>query len=341
MHQLTDASPEELRVLVDRGEFFWLDLVRPTRERISGIAEAIGVDPEAAVRALRFGDVPELRLFRGHAGLVFYGAQPTGAGPAELVEVHVYVSGSWVVSIREGPCLALEQLHDEFEGSPPADEEAAVARVLGALAESFEELMDPLDEQIERLEEAAAEESRPAGQLRREMLDHRGKLARASRLVRRQRDYIERAVGEIPHLPGLESGERHELRDVAGRMILVADRIDDALHRLSGALDVLNATVGNRLNWTMERLTVVATIFLPLTVVTGFFGQNFGWMLDHIDSLTAFLLGVVLLFVSGLGIYLWVRERVKQGRGEIAEAAPNSPSSGDDVAFAHDEDGGQ
>ncbi|MET0512472.1 MAG: hypothetical protein ABW135_12425 [Thermoleophilaceae bacterium] len=72
MRQLTDAAPQDLRVLIERGEFFWLDLVRPTRERTSGIVEAIGVDPEAGVRALRFGDVPELRLFRGHAGLVFY-----------------------------------------------------------------------------------------------------------------------------------------------------------------------------------------------------------------------------------------------------------------------------
>jgi magnesium transporter len=302
--------------LVERGEFFWLDLVRPTQERVSEIAEAIGADPEAAVRALRFGQVPQLRLFRGHAGLVFYGAQPNGPGPAEPVEVHVYVSGDWVVSIRLGPCLALEQLRDEFDGSPLAGEEAAVARVLGALAESFEELMEPLDEQIERLEEAAAEESRPASQLRREMLDGRGRLVRASRLVRRQRDYIERAVTEIPELPGLESGERHELRDVAGRMILVADRLDDALHRLAAALDVLNANVGNRLNWTMERLTVVATIFLPLTVVTGFFGQNFGWMLDRIDTLTAFLLGVGLFAVSGLGIYIWVRARVRRGDGK-------------------------
>jgi magnesium transporter len=198
----------------------------------------------------------------------------------------------------------VEQLHDEFDGSPPAGEEAAVARVLGSLAESFEELMDPLDAQIERLEQAAAEETRPADELRREMLDGRSRLVRASRLVRRQRDYIERAVAEIPELPGLESGQRHELRDVAGRMILVADRVDDALHRLATAQDLLNATVGNRLNWTMERLTVVATIFLALTVVTGFFGQNFGWMLNRIDTLTAFLLGLGLFVVSGLGIYI-------------------------------------
>ena len=54
-------------------------------------------------------------------------------------------------------------------------------------------------------------------------------------------------------------------------------------------MDVYLSTVSNRLNQVMKQLTVVATIFLPLTFVTGFFGQNFAWMVRHVDSLGAFL----------------------------------------------------
>ena len=94
-------------------------------------------------------------------------------------------------------------------------------------------------------------------------------------------------------------------------MIRVADRVDDALDNLATALDMLNSSVANRLNAAMERLTVVATIFLPLTVVTSFFGQNFGWMLKRIKSLAAFLIfGVGLFVVSGLLIYMWIRARL-------------------------------
>jgi magnesium transporter len=94
-------------------------------------------------------------------------------------------------------------------------------------------------------------------------------------------------------------------------MIRVADRVDDALDRLAVALDLLNSSVANRTNAIVERLTVVATIFLPLTVVTGFFGQNFGWMIERMKGLAAFLiLGVGVFAASGLLIYLWIRARL-------------------------------
>jgi hypothetical protein len=69
---LTHATGEEGRSLLERGDFFWLDLVRPPREYVDELAAVSGVDPEAVERALRFGEVPQLRLYRGHAQLVFW-----------------------------------------------------------------------------------------------------------------------------------------------------------------------------------------------------------------------------------------------------------------------------
>jgi magnesium transporter len=104
-----------------------------------------------------------------------------------------------------------------------------------------------------------------------------------------QRDLFARAIDQIALLPGLEPAARDYFRDVYDHLIRISDLIDSYRDLLTGAMDVYLSTVSNRLNQVMKQLTVVATIFLPLTFVTGFFGQNFAWMVRHVDSLGAFL----------------------------------------------------
>ena len=91
---------------------------------------------------------------------------------------------------------------------------------------------------------------------------------------------------EIGRVAGLEAdGERY------------FDRICEQLNRLMDAIDAaadaMAKLIDLRLNETTYWLTVVATIFLPLTFITGFFGMNFKWMVDQIDTQLAFwLLGI-------------------------------------------------
>jgi magnesium transporter len=74
---------------------------------------------------------------------------------------------------------------------------------------------------------------------------------------------------------------------------------------------------------TLKHLTLIATVFLPLIVVTGFFGQNFGWLVEHIDSLAAFvLLGLGGIVVPSSLLYLWFR-----GSGHLASRRATSEES--------------
>jgi magnesium transporter len=315
--KLLTAVSDDLPGLVARDEFFWLDLLRPSPDDVARLEPMIGLDHRALEHTLEFGRIPDIRRYHDHVELVFFGAQVDESGGTELVEVHIYVSGGWVVTIRKDECSALDELRQEIQQSPPQAESVVVARILNTLADTFDDLLDPLDEMLTSIEQQVFDsggQSRVTRELRRSILEHRRGLFRKRRLVRRQRDFIERTISEIEDLPGLEPSQRHDLRDVSGQMIRVTDRVDDALDRLAAALDLLNSTVSNRLNAIMERLTVVATIFLPLTTLTGFFGMNFAWLVKEIDTPLAFWgLGVGFIVGSGVAVALWVARRIERG----------------------------
>ena len=85
--------------------------------------------------------------------------------------------------------------------------------------------------------------------------------------------------------------------------------IDSYKDLLTGAMDVYLSMVSNRLNLVVEKLTVLSTVLLPLIVITGFFGQNFGWLVRHIDSLAAFVLLALVLPIAGASLLIYYIRR--------------------------------
>jgi magnesium transporter len=106
------------------------------------------------------------------------------------------------------------------------------------------------------------------------------------------------------------------VRDLYDHLIRISDMVDSYRDLLSGSLEAYMSMVSNRLNDAMKQLTIIATVFLPLTFLAGFFGQNLGWLVTHIGSLGAFLvfgIGTELLAVTGL--LLLFRRRGWMGKG--------------------------
>src|SRR5436309_3541704 len=90
-----------------------------------------------------------------------------------------------------------------------------------------------------------------------------------------QRQVFDRASERIGALPGFDRHLESYYRDVGDHLLQAIDDVESARDALQGMLDT-------HTNEVQERLTLVATIFLPLTLITSFFGQNFNWLVDHL-----------------------------------------------------------
>ena len=130
----------------------------------------------------------------------------------------------------------------------------------------------------------------------------------ARRVVSPQRDVFAQLAAGTVDLPALDQDSRRYFRDVYDHMIRLADMVDTQRDLLTGVIDVYLGMVGNRRDQVMKQLTLIATIFMPLTFITGFFGQNFGMMVRHINSAASFwVFGIGGLVVSCLLLYWWFR----------------------------------
>ena len=130
------------------------------------------------------------------------------------------------------------------------------------------------------------------------------------KIVTPERDMFATLVSGTSALPGMTPEYERYFRDLYDHLIRVSDLVDSYRDLLSGAMDTHLSTVSNRLNVVMKQLTIIATIFLPLSFLTGFFGQNFGWMVQRLGSLGVFLgLGLGTEVVAALGLLLLFRRR--------------------------------
>jgi magnesium transporter len=137
----------------------------------------------------------------------------------------------------------------------------------------------------------------------------RRELGPLRRLIAQQRDTLVTGGELIARLPGFEQDFAHDyFRDVYDHLIRIAADVDALRDRLTGATELLLSNQSNRLNEVMKQLTIIATIFLPLTFVTGFFGQNFGWLVRHIDSVADFVvLGIGGMVLPCVALFAWFR----------------------------------
>jgi len=280
MQLLDRIDPEAIQALHDRGEFFWLDLHSPSDAELDEIGKLLRIPDLAIEDTKEFGQRPKLDDYETRVLVVFYGAEGT-----KPLEVHIHVSGDEVVTVRRDACSHFDETKERVLAKTMHTEQELVYRILDALADSLRALVERYGAEAEALEETAFR--RPTADQRRRMSELRSEMFRLQQIVIPQRDMLARGGDVLEHLPGLEHDvARNKFRDVHDDLVLTSNEIAYLRELLAEAVNVL-------INQMAGRLTIVATIFLPLTFATGFFGMNFGWLVRHIDSAeTFFVLGV-------------------------------------------------
>jgi magnesium transporter len=303
--------------------------------------------PLAVEDAEHFGQRPKFDDYDDYGYMVVDGAGGDETGTQEL---HLFVSVGFVVTLHRGTCPSLDAVHARIArhhlasvgadgGQPgagqmsgqaptagpapgPADAPGAgvgavagghlaivvVYLVVDALTDSFFPVLSSFDDKIDDLETSIL--AQPTETQLGQIFAMKRQLLGIRKVIGPQRDMFAGVTAGVTELPGMsEEGERY-FRDLYDHLIRIGDMVDGYRDLVSGVMDTHLSTVSNRLNVVMKQLAIIATVFLPLSFLTGFFGQNFSWLVDRIGGLATFVgVGIGLELVAVLLLVVLFKRR--------------------------------
>ncbi|MFF0341274.1 magnesium/cobalt transporter CorA [Kribbella sp. NPDC004875] len=299
---------EDAERLLAGGRFFWIDLYRPTAEEFAILRDVFRFHPLALEDSEQFGQRPKIEEYDDFVFLVLYGAVPDDAG---LVEVHCFYSERFLVTIHRDAVPAVSEVRRRYEVGTKAVENPIwlTHRFADALVDSFVAVLADFDDRVEDVEDRAFRDIADEQQLQ-EISTLKRTLVRMRKVVESQRDVFASLVSGVVELPGMTHEAERYFRDTHDHLIRVSGLIDTYRDLLTASTDVFLSTVSNRQNAVMKQLTVISTVFLPLSFISGFFGQNFGWMIDRLGGASEFVvLGIGLNLVAVLLLVVFFKRR--------------------------------
>jgi magnesium transporter len=300
---------------LDAGTFFWLDLEKPADDDFALLRDLFKLHPLAIEDASHFGQRPKIDDYEDFTAFVVFGAQsPTNdktVPRVDPVEVHCFYSEHYLITVHQGGCSPFEDLRERHAKKLAKVEQGPglLYLVVDTLVDSFFPRMVAFDEQIDSLETAIF--TNPTDDELEQVFTMKRNLVTLRQVVTPQRDMFAALISGRYDIPGLDDDGMRYFRDIYDHLIRLSDELDTYRDLLTGAMDVYLSTVSNKLNVIMKQLGVIATIFLPLSFLTGFFGQNFAYLTGHVQNTTwsFFVIGIGLDLASVIGFMIFFRKR--------------------------------
>jgi magnesium transporter len=296
--------------------FIWLGIHEPTEQEMSEVATHFPVHELAIEDARDIHQRAKIEDYENHYFVVLRTARyDDDREQVDFGEIHIFAGPGYAITVRHGGASGLRPARERLEARPVLMEAGPVAvvwAVLDQVVDDYEPVVEGLTADIEdaevRVFEGDADQTQRIYFLKREAMEfYRAVHPLLAPLAAIERGADQRVTPEI----------QNYFRDVNDHVKLVHDEVSAERELLTSILEANLAVLGARQNEisvsqaeTNKQLTLVATIFLPLSFIVGFFGMNFGWMVGHVTSFWTFVVyGVGSLLVSCVALYVWFRRR--------------------------------
>jgi len=278
-------------------------------EKVQQLGQGFGLHPLAVEDIVHTGQRPKLEDYKAYLFVVLRMLQwNQEKQEIDDEQVSIVFGDSWVLSFQERAGDVFDPVRERLTTNRGrirrTDADYLAYALVDAIVDHYFAILEALGEQIESLgddltENPKQEHLAAIRHLKRELLF----MWKSVWPLREVLSAIERDESSL-----IQDSTRPYLRDVYDHTIHIIDTVETLRDMVSGLMDVYLSSVSNRMNEVMKVLTIIATIFIPLSFIAGVYGMNFAFM-PELQWRYGYFLVLGLMFVVLAGMLFYFRRK--------------------------------
>jgi magnesium transporter len=301
------AENLELNELGNRPDlnWYWIDFNAPSMEEAARLRE-LGFHPLAIKDCLHFLQRPKLDYYEGHT---FYILHILNRNTWKPEEVDIFSGERFLVTFHYQEHPEIDELWQRLETDAEARKKGPAfitCKIMDKIVDSYFPIAQQLEDRITVLEEKTRRYHTRLHILMDEVFAIRSQLLALRHTIWPMRDLLYRILHS--ERLTLSNEERLHYRNIHAHLEKLASMIDSSREMTADIRDNYLSINSNRMNSIMMTLTVITTIFMPLTFIAGIYGMNFEYM-PELKWKYGYFLVLGLMGLIGLMMFLWFKRK--------------------------------
>jgi magnesium transporter len=266
------------KALTQKESLLWIHLANPSQEEIKTIlSDLFSFHPLTIEDCQSVGyQPPKVDDFTNYLFIIMHAVQPDhDFQKMETNELNIYLGSNYLVTYHQEDTLSsIEKIFARLNRDARIHQFGAdflCHSILDAVVDEYFPILDEMDEEIESLEDKVLETPEPNVLERILILKH--SVMELRRIISPQREVINRLSRD--EYMQIDQQSRIYFRDIYDHLVRIQDMSESIRDLVSSALDIYLSSTSLKLNNVMKALTIVSTIFLPITFLAGIYGMNF------------------------------------------------------------------
>ena len=304
------GNVEEAFKLRSKSSVVWLNIDGVHQpEIIEQVGKNFGLHPLVAEDIASTGQRPKMEDFDDYIFVVVRMFRFDGEeGETKSEQISIILGADFVISFQEREGDVFDAIRERLRNNKgkirKLGADYLAYALIDAIVDNYFMILENLGEAVEDIEDRLV--TNPTSETLQTIHDLKREMIYLRKSVWPLREVINRM--ERSESPLINKSTFVYLRDVYDHTIQIMDAVDTFRDMLSGMLDIYLSSVSNRMNEVMKVLTVIATIFIPLTFVAGIYGMNFKFM-PELDLTWSYPAVLVLMLVVALLMVMFFRRK--------------------------------